>query len=227
MARRPPKSDRFQHSPFKPLKGLPVSGQPPAAPPAAERRPPPRPEADDAELFSREMSWLEVRPLAGGAGAGEGGTPAAPEAAKAAAADDADDASLFLAAVGRLDRTFKDEVPAPSAPPRAHPRRARQLERGTLVPAATLDLHGLVRDEAVARSRAFLEHAARQGWEAVLIVTGKGLHSDEGPVLRRAVERLLAEAVPLVLEWQEAPRRYGGSGALVVFPRSSRPRDGA
>ena len=98
----------------------------------------------------------------------------------------------------------------------------KQLERGELQPAGTLDLHGLTRDEALARSRAYLAHAARQGWPVVLLVTGKGLHSQEGPVLRREVERLLAAAHDLVLEWGVAPRRHGGSGALAVFLKNLR-----
>ena len=93
------------------------------------------------------------------------------------------------------------------------------LRRGRWAIQGELDLHGLTRDEAVARTRAFLAHAARQRWPAVVIVTGKGLHSAEGPVLRRTVERLLDSSRELVLEWGEAPRRFGGAGALAVFLR--------
>jgi DNA-nicking Smr family endonuclease len=95
----------------------------------------------------------------------------------------------------------------------------KQLMRGTLQPAATLDLHGLTREEALPRVRTFLAHAARQKWPLVLIVTGKGLHSQAGPVLRRAVEHYLTTARETVLEWGTAPRRHGGTGALAVFPR--------
>lgn len=96
----------------------------------------------------------------------------------------------------------------------------RQLERGELKPAGELDLHGLNRDEALGRTRAFLVHAARQQWPVVVIVTGKGLHSSEGPVLRLAVEHLLDTSRDMVLEWGVAPRRFGGAGALVVFVRN-------
>ena len=92
----------------------------------------------------------------------------------------------------------------------------KQLERGELQPAEQLDLHGLTRDEALPRARAFLAHAARQQWPVVVIVTGKGLHSAGGPVLRRAVERLLVES----RNWSwngggAAPFRRGrGAGGL-------------
>ena len=128
----------------------------------------------------------------------------------------------FLAAVDQVDPPVEEDLPAVEESPRARPRRMKQLERGELAPSAELDLHGLTRDAALSRVRAFLAHAARQKWPVVVIVTGKGLHSAEGPVLRNAVERLLGESRDLVLEWGAAPRRLGGSGALAVFVRAEK-----
>jgi len=162
------------------------------------------------------MAWLKVRPVDGKDGAGDQGVLSL--AATAEALEQAE-AAEFLAAVGTDGHPASDDVPSTEEPPRARPRRMKQLERGDLQPGGELDLHGLTRDEALVRTRAFLAHAARQGWPVVLLVTGKGLHSSEGPVLRRAVERLLAETQGLVLEWGEAPRRFGGAGALAVFVR--------
>ncbi len=210
------KQDSFNHSPFKTLKGLPVSGRGPRPPVWSDDPPPAVPQGDDPTLFSREMEWLDVRPLPDGEGdADRSPTPSA----KVAAPVEPDDAGVFLEAVGRLDKTFRDALPEAAAAPRARPRRIRQLERGALRPDGELDLHGLHRDEALRKTRTFLAHAVRQGWEVVIIVTGKGLHSNEGPVLRQAVERLLDTVRELVLEWGEAPRRYGGGGALAVFLR--------
>ncbi len=125
----------------------------------------------------------------------------------------------FLAALEQFDPEEEEGLPSGPQQPQAQPRRLKQLERGQIKPEATLDLHGLSRTEALARARAFLGHASRQGWPAVVIVTGKGLHSPDGPVLRLAIEQLLASSAQLVLEWAPAPRLYGGGGALVVFPR--------
>ena len=129
----------------------------------------------------------------------------------------------FLAAVAQLEPPADAEPCAGNAPPRARPRRMKQLERGEFEPSGVLDLHGLKRDEALARTRAFLCHAARRGWPLVLVVTGKGLRSPEGPVLRRAVAQLLDRSRDLVVEWGEAPRRLGGAGALAVFLRPANP----
>jgi len=205
----------FTPSPFKSLKGLAISGpappRTPALPPAPTDAPPVA--RDERELFAREMSWLAVRPLAGRpSGDGEAAVLPPPPAVSAE-----DDEAEFLAAVGQLDKTFDEIVPDAGEPPRARPRRLKQLERGELKPAGELDLHGLARDEALARTSNFLAHAVRQKWPVVVIITGKGLHSAEGPVLYQAVVRLLASSRDKVLEWSQAPRRFGGAGALVVF----------
>jgi hypothetical protein len=122
VSRRKDNHQRFAHSPFKSLKGLPVSGTgqplPPSPPVVAE--PPPEVREDDAELFSREMSWLAVRPLSGDAVVA---TPAAAAADGAAAAPvEAAAAAEFLAAIGQLDKTFRMNCLPP--PPRD------QLSRG-------------------------------------------------------------------------------------------------
>jgi DNA-nicking Smr family endonuclease len=215
MARERQSKTSFHHGPFKTLKGLSVSKvqkQLPVPPVVTPQTDVP----DDADLFSKEMAWLNVRPVAGKVG-GHGDEGSSMPSVTALV--EHDESAAFLVAVERIDKPFRDELPVEDEPPRARPRRMKQLERGALQPAEELDLHGLTRDEALARTRTFLAHAARQGWPVVLIVTGKGLHSSEGPVLRRAVERLLAEARDLVLEWGEAPRRFGGAGALAVFVR--------
>jgi DNA-nicking Smr family endonuclease len=95
----------------------------------------------------------------------------------------------------------------------------RQVGRGQLKPEAELDLHGLTVEESSAQVRFFLQNASYQGFRVVLVITGKGLHSNDEPVLRRAMEKLLNELREQVLEWGVAPRRYGGDGALVVFLR--------
>lgn len=136
----------------------------------------------------------------------------------AAAGEELEDIAALLASCEFAD---PDEEPAPApGPSSARPRRARQLRREELQPDGTLDLHGLKRDEALSRTRTYLAQAVRLGWSLVVIVTGKGLRSPHGPVLRGAVEECLRQSQRLVVEWHEAPPRLGGSGALAVFLRS-------
>jgi DNA-nicking Smr family endonuclease len=94
----------------------------------------------------------------------------------------------------------------------------RQLKRGTIRISAELDLHGFLKDEALARLEHFISDAYSLGRQAVLVITGKGINSPDGPVLPGAVSRWLREpGKGMVAEFHPAPRDKGGSGAFVVF----------
>jgi len=73
-------------------------------------------------------------------------------------------------------------------------RSTKNLLQG---PAFTLDLHGSTKSEGICRTTEFLDRIRRQQGQNkksevwVLIVTGSGSHSQEGPVLRGAIENLL------------------------------------
>jgi DNA-nicking Smr family endonuclease len=95
----------------------------------------------------------------------------------------------------------------------------KQLAKGQLKPQDEIDLHGLTVDEATEKVRFFLQNSIYQGLQVVIVITGKGLHSNNGPVLRRSIEKLLGQLSGQVVEWGVAPRRYGGDGAFVVFLR--------
>ena len=220
-----PKSKDFANNPVRDLKGLSVSSAPTApdktAPPPAP--PPPPVTVPEEALFAAEMEFLGVarqdadEPL-------EKSLPSGPDrrAPSQAPPPGSDPEDEFRAAVGRLDVTFSDDFPESPAEelPRAAPRRMRQLKRGRILPEATLDLHGLYREPALEKVRWFLKDAAFHGHRTLLIVTGRGQHSAEGPVLREAVARYLREqSGKLVIEWGVAPPRLGGDGALVVFLR--------
>ncbi|HEY3797908.1 MAG TPA: Smr/MutS family protein [Caulobacteraceae bacterium] len=92
----------------------------------------------------------------------------------------------------------------------------RRVVRGREHLAARIDLHGLSHDAARSALTGFVERAARDGWRAVLVITGKGAQGDG--VLRRRVPDWLAEP-PIrahVAGVSEAHRKHGGEGALYV-----------
>ncbi|NCO53628.1 MAG: DNA mismatch repair protein MutS, partial [Deltaproteobacteria bacterium] len=107
--------------------------------------------------------------------------------------------------------------------------RLRQLERGRLIPNASLDLHGVAASLVAEKIGHFLQDARYQGWQTLLIVTGRGLHSPTGQTLvRDAAEKYLRQnAEGQVAEWGRAPRSYGGEGALAVFLKQSPPEKNA
>lgn len=144
-----------------------------------------------------------VHPLPGRA------TPVAPATAEAAAADSPAHVPPLRA--------------QPSAParPRAgldgiEPNRRHRIAREREEISARLDLHGYDQDRARAVLESFLRRAWNEGFRAVLVITGKGVHGD-GVLRRRAPEWLAApHLAPIVAGVSEAHRRHGGAGALYV-----------
>ncbi|HEY5795646.1 MAG TPA: Smr/MutS family protein [Bosea sp. (in: a-proteobacteria)] len=131
---------------------------------------------------------------------------------------------LFAAAV-------KPSKAAPSPPPLAplEQRLRTQLRRGQQGVDAVIDLHGMRQDEAHLALRAFLRREQGRGTRLALVVTGKGaagtsLFGDERGVLRRVVPHWLRlpDLRPLVVGFEEAQARHGGSGALYVRLRRVR-----
>ena len=130
--------------------------------------------------------------------------------------------NTFLKAVQGLTITtqFKDHIPE------QHDRvlsgnRLKQVQRGIISLERQLDLHGLTRDDALQALEQFVRSAQRLGTKAVLIITGKGKHSSQGPVLQQAVAAWLrgGGGHALVNEFYPAPLEFGGDGAFVIFLR--------
>jgi DNA-nicking Smr family endonuclease len=86
-------------------------------------------------------------------------------------------------------------------------------------PQATLDLHRLTRAVARRRLVAFIAEEAERGVTSVLVVVGKGHHSQGGEgVLRTEIAAWLTTGTCAhhVLAFETAPRTLGGSGAVLV-----------
>ncbi|MDX9783799.1 MAG: Smr/MutS family protein [Spirochaetia bacterium] len=87
-------------------------------------------------------------------------------------------------------------------------------------PQASLDLHGKTKSEAGQAIDSFIADAQRQGFEKVLIIHGKGLHSEAEPVLAIHVRKVL-EKNPLVGAFGPAAKDSGGRGATWARIRSA------
>jgi len=93
----------------------------------------------------------------------------------------------------------------------------RKLRRTHWVIQASLDLHGLTGDEAVAETAVFLAACRRSGLRCVRIIHGKGLRSPgREPVLKRRIRKLLTRRDE-VLAFVEPRAIHGGGGAVVVL----------
>lgn len=216
----PPKPKEFANPVFAALKGVqakPLESQPVKAPESVRSRPT---EPDDMDLFLLAMAGVERV----GVNRERSAPSAVPQPVRAAVRRiEESEQQLFLEAIKglKLDVRFEDTPVEAEEPVRPRPvSRMKQLRRGTIRIDYELDLHGLTRDEALDSLEAFIRGACRRGQKAVLVITGKGLHSPEEPVVRKAVEKWMQnEGKEMVAEFFSPPREMGGDGAFAVFLR--------
>lgn len=120
---------------------------------------------------------------------------------------------------GSLPAKGLTEILAEKGVAPARPARPGRKKSGAPQPQEQLDLHGCTGPEAEAKTETFLTAALRKRLRAVLVVTGKGLHSPQGPVLKDLIEARLRlwkeERKILDYAWEKRSREE--SGALVVF----------
>ncbi len=216
------KNTEFARIPFNSLTGFAVSTPaPPQQAQASDRAT--EKSAERYGSFVEEMAFLDVKRLNPSAADEDEDSRASPSSQikPPRVAEPQDEEEEFLQALGELEVRFSDQFPDADRSPVAPARRMKQLKQGKLTPQASLDLHGLLRTAVAEKLRFFLQNAQHQGWSTLLVITGKGLHSEGGePVLRQEAERFLAgEGRKWVAEWGRASKQYGGDGALVLFLR--------
>ena len=96
-------------------------------------------------------------------------------------------------------------------------KKSRYSTRNSLKrPDDEIDLHGKTRDEAIKIVQKFVIDCYHKNFRSALIITGKGHHSAENaPVLKREVKLWLERnGGSYIADFQEAPPRFGGSGAI-------------
>ena len=159
-----------------------------------------------------------------------------------------EDEALFRDAMGGVTPLgARDRVPAPKPPPavakvaelppevkltvdgdgQRYAARApgvshaqiAELRAGKVHATATLDLHGELIAPATQKLRQFLIEARRTGHRCVLIVHGRGLHSEQGAPLREAV---LAELLGPISGLVHAFAVDGTAGATYVMIKGGR-----
>jgi DNA-nicking Smr family endonuclease len=160
--------------------------------------------------------------------------------------------ALFLAAVdGTRPLDTRDRIPVPPPPPstvrvvelpagvaltvegdgRQYAARAPGVSRaqvaalraGKVHAEDTVDLHGQTVEAGKQLLRDFLVAAQRLGRRCVLVVHGKGTHSEHGAPLREAVlAELLGPLSGLIHALSTAAPSEGGEGATYVMLRGPR-----
>jgi DNA-nicking Smr family endonuclease len=98
-----------------------------------------------------------------------------------------------------------------------------ELRSGKIRAEATIDLHGSLVEPAVRQLEQFLVESRRLGRRCILVVHGKGLHSEHGAPLREGVlHALLGSLSGLVHALASASQADGGEGATYVMLRGAR-----
>jgi DNA-nicking Smr family endonuclease len=81
---------------------------------------------------------------------------------------------------------------------------------------ATIDLHGKTKEETLEALEHFIVSCKTRGFRKVLIIHGKGIHSDSEGVLQKTVQDFI-EADPRLGAWGHPGIKDGGSGATWVL----------
>ncbi len=124
-----------------------------------------------------------------------------------------DPMTLWLRRYGVEDKDAAADAIEEEEKINAAEKRKRLLHKR---PDATIDLHGLTRDEAWNSLDAFFKDARRRGFEKVLIIHGKGNHSSGEAVLKRTVREFI-ERCPFAGESGQSSISQGASGASWVL----------
>ncbi len=114
------------------------------------------------------------------------------------------------------DVPYKEPPPDQTAE-QASNKKSRSSTRDSLKrPDDEIDLHGKTKDEAIKIVQKFVIDCYQKNFRSALIITGKGHHSAENaPVLKREVKLWLERnGDSYITDFQEAPPRFGGSGAI-------------
>jgi len=218
----------FKNNPFKSLKGFSTKQSQPATRPsttasAAAKNSAGLEHEDERSLFFRAVEGARrIGPVPDDATIAR-----KPIVLEKMARSAPEDDQLFFQAMKKIGATFQEGIPDhenDAAERRSPSGRMRQLKRGTIHISRELDLHGLIKEEALVQLERFIAASFSRGLKAVLVITGKGTNSPGEPVLPATVAAWMnTKGKGMVAEFGPAPRDKGGSGAYVVFLRSRNP----
>ncbi len=124
-----------------------------------------------------------------------------------------EDRELFLKALDNLPANLRKAKFGGASEPRKRGRTRPKTVHDTVV-----DLHGVTREEAVARVQTVLARAKGKH-RRILVITGRGNRSADGVgVLREAVARFLETGgACYIREYGFAAPEYGGEGAFDIL----------
>ena len=114
-----------------------------------------------------------------------------------------------------LEKYLPDNIQKYDEPVKANADRRRKKKKN---PCSILDLHGKTSEEAISILEGFLKNARSRGLSIVLVIVGKGKHSEEGKgILNELVHNWLRKSGSrYICSFEKAPTRLGGEGAILI-----------
>lgn len=101
-----------------------------------------------------------------------------------------------------------------------NPELVKRLHTGSYAVQDSLDLHGYTLEEAEREIDTFMRGSLRHGFRCLKIVHGRGLRSQNGPVLKTSTVKLLSTRYrKSILAFVSARQCDGGLGALYILLR--------
>ena len=109
------------------------------------------------------------------------------------------------------------------------PNKDLKFDKKKILKTKDIDLHGLSLDDANKTIKKFIYNSFDEGVSKLIVVTGKGLHSDVGKnpyvsknlgILKYSVPEYIKnnpELMKKIIEIKDAHIEDGGSGAFYVF----------
>jgi DNA-nicking Smr family endonuclease len=99
------------------------------------------------------------------------------------------------------------------------PSTIEKLKNGTISIQASIDLHGMISDMAKDKVTTFIKNSYSFGYRCILIIHGRGLKSQEGPILKNNILIWLTSGAisRYVLAFCSARPCDGGTGAVYVL----------
>jgi DNA-nicking Smr family endonuclease len=215
------KEEKPFNAPFAKLKGVKAAPKkgPRQEPPPRSQQPPPA--EDDASLFSRAMDGVTPLPK----------DTIMPDPMDRSAVveqvrenlrrqdqDVMDELHSLVSGKSRFDVTCTGEY-LEGHVIALDPRLIKQLKSGEFTIQAHLDLHGYIQEQAKSALTTFIRNCHAMGLRSLLVIHGRGLKSDSGPVLKEGVVKWLTTGTlsHLVLAFCSARPCDGGTGAVYVL----------
>ena len=107
------------------------------------------------------------------------------------------------------------------------PNKDTQAQNIKIFKSKTIDLHGLTLDEANKKVKDVIKSCSEKNFREILLITGKGLHSNQEDVYKSSDYSKLRFSVPefinsdpeiskLIISIAKPPQNEGGEGALLI-----------